>query len=119
MKITHNRITPYDYDHSDYWTWRPSGGFSPGWLKRVIKGKRNFWAEYDYDEQAQRNRNRCRDSCPTSSDLTRTMEFPRGTVDFAANWEMPELPAVVKHVDAKDDVLMSPEDQGPLQAGVK
>jgi AGZA family xanthine/uracil permease-like MFS transporter len=48
-KVSGGRIVPYDYDHKDYWTYKVRGGLLPGWVKRAIKGKRDFWHDYEYD----------------------------------------------------------------------
>ncbi|KFX87102.1 hypothetical protein V490_08534 [Pseudogymnoascus sp. VKM F-3557] len=63
--VTNGRIVPYDYDESDYWTPRPAGGILPGWLKRLARGKQDFWREYDYDDQVEQG-NRHHDSFPSS-----------------------------------------------------
>ena len=93
---------PYDYDHSDYWTARPVGGILPAWLRRLGRGKRDFWREYDFDEEEERREREGRDAPPTAasqestesmthcgaSTTTRTVS---PTSDFAQGWEMPEL----------------------------
>lgn len=99
--LSHNRIVPYDYDHSDYWTARSVGGILPAWLRRLCRGKRDFWREYDYDEEEERRGRERRESArgdePTSleimtqsgaSTMTRTVS---PTSDFTQGWEMPEL----------------------------
>ncbi|CAG8951709.1 hypothetical protein HYFRA_00005509, partial [Hymenoscyphus fraxineus] len=48
-KISSGRIVPYDYEQKDFWTWKVRGGFVPGWLRRLGKGKRDFWREWDFD----------------------------------------------------------------------
>ncbi|OBT52074.1 hypothetical protein VE04_08014 [Pseudogymnoascus sp. 24MN13] len=67
--VTNGRIVPYDYDQSDYWSPRPVGGILPGWLKRLARGKRDFWREYDYDDQMEQG-NQHHDSFPTSDQYT-------------------------------------------------
>lgn len=48
-KVSSGRIVPYDYEQKDFWTWKVRGGFVPGWLRRLGRGKRDFWREWDYD----------------------------------------------------------------------
>ena len=48
-KVSGGRIVPYDYDQKDYWTYKVRGGLLPGWVKRVARGKRDFWREWDFD----------------------------------------------------------------------
>ncbi|KFY19882.1 hypothetical protein V491_04139 [Pseudogymnoascus sp. VKM F-3775] len=67
--VTNGRIVPYDYDQSDYWSPRPVGGILPGWLKRLARGKRDFWREYDYDDEIEQG-NRHHDSFPTTDQYT-------------------------------------------------
>lgn len=45
------------------------GGILPGWLKRLARGKRDFWREYDYDDEIEQG-NRHHDSFPTSDQYT-------------------------------------------------
>lgn len=85
---------PYDYDHSDYWTARPVGGVLPPWLRRLFRGKRDFWREYDYDEEEERRERErvegARGGEPTSLDSTTTRTVSP-TSDVAQGWEMPEM----------------------------
>jgi AGZA family xanthine/uracil permease-like MFS transporter len=37
------RIVPPNKDEKDPWTWKIPGGVLPGWLKRTIRGKKDFW----------------------------------------------------------------------------
>lgn len=39
------RIVPPNYDERDGWTWKIPGGVLPGWMKRLSKGKKDFWRE--------------------------------------------------------------------------
>ncbi|TAQ90447.1 hypothetical protein B7494_g1259 [Chlorociboria aeruginascens] len=48
-KASGGRIIPHDYEHKDYWTYKVRGGLLPGWVKRVLKGKKDFWRDYDFD----------------------------------------------------------------------
>lgn len=98
-----NRIVPYDYDHSDYWTPRPVGGILPPWLKRLFRGKRDFWREYDFDEEDERRNNGSsdgRDSVPTTlgmgTDEGCADMMDRMSPSFGQAWEMPELARVGK-----------------------
>jgi AGZA family xanthine/uracil permease-like MFS transporter len=45
------RIVPHDYEQKDYWTYKVRGGLLPGWVKRLTKGKRDFWREWDFDAE--------------------------------------------------------------------
>jgi hypothetical protein len=82
--VTNGRIVPYDYDQSDYWSPRPAGGILPGWLKRLARGKRDFWREYDYDDQIEQG-NRHHDSFPTSDQYTVSESLERKASAFGAS----------------------------------
>jgi AGZA family xanthine/uracil permease-like MFS transporter len=45
------RIVPYDYEQSDYWSYKVSGGIIPGWVKRAARGKKDFWRDYNFDTE--------------------------------------------------------------------
>jgi len=45
------RIMPHDYEQKDYWTYKVRGGLLPGWVKRLAKGKKDFWREWDFDAE--------------------------------------------------------------------
>ncbi|KAI6780544.1 nucleoside transporter [Emericellopsis cladophorae] len=47
--VTGGRIKPPNYEEKEPWTWRIPGGFFPGWLTRLVSGKKDFWREYDSD----------------------------------------------------------------------
>ncbi len=110
--FTHGRIVPYDYEHSDYWTGRPVGGILPGWVKRLCRGKRDFWREYDFDEEEERrersaSRRSDHDSLPTTAGTVSGSSVACGASsdgrtegrvveDFAQSWEMPELAVSAK-----------------------
>lgn len=49
--LSNDTIVPHDYDQKDYWTYKVRGGLLPGWLKRLARGKRDFWREWDFDEE--------------------------------------------------------------------
>lgn len=44
-KATGGKIQPVDYELADPWTYKIPGGILPGWLKRLAKGKKDFWRE--------------------------------------------------------------------------
>ncbi|EAU30286.1 hypothetical protein ATEG_09149 [Aspergillus terreus NIH2624] len=49
-KATLGRLVPPNkHDEKDPWTWRIPGGFFPPWIKRLAKGKKDFWREDDSD----------------------------------------------------------------------
>ena len=50
-KASGGSIMPHDYEHKDYWTYKVRGGLLPGWVKRAARGKRDFWREWDFDEE--------------------------------------------------------------------
>ena len=50
MRVSGGRITPYDYEAKDYWSWKVRGGLLPGWTRRALRGKRDFWREWGLDD---------------------------------------------------------------------
>jgi AGZA family xanthine/uracil permease-like MFS transporter len=44
------RIIPAEKDTKDPWTWKIPGGFFPPYLQRALKGKKDFWRDYDVKE---------------------------------------------------------------------
>jgi AGZA family xanthine/uracil permease-like MFS transporter len=95
FKLSSERVVPHDYDQADYWTPRSRDGILPGWLKRLAKGKRDFWREWNYDEEPEHNESRHDSYGQTvdwhgpgysESEIPRTM-----TNDFTRTWEMPRL----------------------------
>ncbi|KAH6684186.1 permease [Halenospora varia] len=52
-KASSGRIIPYDYEQKDYWTYKIRGGLLPGWLKRLCKGKKDFWRDWDFDAEGE------------------------------------------------------------------
>ncbi|TVY84911.1 putative xanthine/uracil permease [Lachnellula suecica] len=50
-KASGGRIMPPNYEQKDYWTYKVRGGLVPGWLKRLCRGKRDFWREWDFDAE--------------------------------------------------------------------
>jgi len=51
MKLSGGRIVPHDYEMKDYWTYKVRGGLLPAWLRRLARGKKDFWRDYDWDAQ--------------------------------------------------------------------
>ncbi|KAJ5042990.1 uncharacterized protein L3040_004379 [Drepanopeziza brunnea f. sp. 'multigermtubi'] len=45
------RIIPHDHEHKDYWTYKVRGGLLPGWMRRVARGKKDFWRDWDFDTE--------------------------------------------------------------------
>lgn len=88
------RIVPHDYEHKDYWTYRVRGGLLPPWVQRALKGKKDFWRDWDFDAEeltsrdsyATGKKNRgsstSRSGGMTPSDLGMTGD---------RSWEMPEM----------------------------
>ena len=50
-ELSSGRIIPPEYEFKDPWTWKVRGGFLPGWLKRLCRGKKDFWRDWDYDAE--------------------------------------------------------------------
>lgn len=48
-KASGGRFVPPNKEDKDPWTWRIPGGVLPPWLKRAVRGKKDFWRE---DEQS-------------------------------------------------------------------
>lgn len=51
LKASRGRIIPPNYEQKDYWTYKVRGGLLPGWLKRLCKGKKDFWRDWDFDAE--------------------------------------------------------------------
>ncbi|KAK0100053.1 hypothetical protein ONS95_013132 [Cadophora gregata] len=49
--LSSGRIVPHDHEYKDYWTYKVRGGLLPGWVKRAVRGKRDFWREWDFDAE--------------------------------------------------------------------
>ncbi|TGZ81068.1 putative nucleoside transporter [Ascodesmis nigricans] len=43
--VSGGRIVPYAKELKDPWTYKLTGGVLPAWLKRLLKGKKDFWKE--------------------------------------------------------------------------
>jgi AGZA family xanthine/uracil permease-like MFS transporter len=52
-EVSSGRIVPHDYEAKDPWTWKVRGGFLPGWLIRLCRGKKDFWRDWDYDAEVE------------------------------------------------------------------
>ncbi|KAI2870258.1 hypothetical protein CBS76997_5600 [Aspergillus niger] len=48
-KLTGGRIVPPNKDEKEPWSWRIPGGFFPPWLRRAVRGKKDFWREDERD----------------------------------------------------------------------
>ncbi|OJZ90028.1 hypothetical protein ASPFODRAFT_30862 [Aspergillus luchuensis CBS 106.47] len=48
-KVTRGRIVPPNKDEKEPWSWRIPGGFFPPWLRRAVRGKKDFWREDERD----------------------------------------------------------------------
>jgi hypothetical protein len=100
VQISNGRIIPYDYDQADYWSPRMQGGIIPGWVKRLARGKRNFWHEYNYDEEDEQHNPECYSETNWDGRLytITTIEASQTglTTQSARSWEMPTLPSPVK-----------------------
>ncbi|KAI1766024.1 hypothetical protein GGR53DRAFT_519243 [Hypoxylon sp. FL1150] len=44
-KVSGGRIVPPNKAEKDPWTWRVRGGILPPWMKRLTRGKKDFWRE--------------------------------------------------------------------------
>ncbi|KAK6208782.1 mfs agza xanthine uracil permease [Colletotrichum tabaci] len=42
-KVSGGRIVPRNKHEKDPWTWRIPGGILPPWVRRLFKGKKDFW----------------------------------------------------------------------------
>ncbi|KAF2261975.1 xanthine/uracil permease family protein-like protein [Lojkania enalia] len=49
-KASGGRIVPPNKEEKEPWTWRIPGGFFPPWIKRVARGKKDFWREDESSE---------------------------------------------------------------------
>ncbi|KAG9249207.1 permease family-domain-containing protein [Calycina marina] len=90
-KASSGRYIPHDYEYRDYWTYKVRGGLLPGWVKRLAKGKRDFWREWDFDAEVLTSRNtyamaKKQRGSGTSADP----EAPPQNV-VMASWQMPGM----------------------------
>ncbi|ODH13681.1 hypothetical protein ACO22_07013 [Paracoccidioides brasiliensis] len=44
-KASGGRIVPHNKNLKEPWTWRISGGLLPGWIVRLLRGRKSFWQE--------------------------------------------------------------------------
>lgn len=49
-KVSGGRIVPPNKDEKDPWSYRIPGGMLPPWMRRLTKGKKDFWREEERDE---------------------------------------------------------------------
>ncbi|KAF2276667.1 purine transporter [Westerdykella ornata] len=52
-KLSGGRIVPANKSEKDPWTWRIPGGFFPPWMRRVARGKKDFWRGDDDDDSVE------------------------------------------------------------------
>jgi len=114
MKISGGRIIPHDYDQADYWTPRTRDGVVPGWLKRLAKGKKDFWNEWNFDDQQAQTLG-SHDSYGQTMEWTPPAEGQRtNTVDFVRTWEMPQLSPTKS--SASGSAMEYPSDRRRLES---
>jgi len=106
-----DRIIPHDYEQKDYWTYKVRGGLLPGWVKRLAKGKRDFWREWDFDAEELTSR----DSYVTAkkrreSGMSTDMATMQTVVTNDRLWEVPDLATTA--YGNKTDVNVSAEAVG-------
>lgn len=53
-KASGGRIVPPNKEEKEPWTWRIPGGVLPPWVKRVARGKKDFWREDESSEGIER-----------------------------------------------------------------
>lgn len=99
-KATRGRLIPHDFEQADYWSPKVEGGILPGWVKRLIRGKRDFWNEYDFDAEELESRDSYIEHKPHNNNLNNNrMRFSNSTAagggsegptspQFARSWEM-------------------------------
>jgi hypothetical protein len=54
MKISRGYLTPPDFDSAEYWTYNPSGGRMP-WFVRAVKNNGRFWDNQELEEGKERD----------------------------------------------------------------
>ncbi|TEA06068.1 putative xanthine/uracil permease [Colletotrichum sidae] len=47
-KASMGHIVPHNKHEKDPWTWRIPGGILPPWVRRLAKGKKDFWRPYGH-----------------------------------------------------------------------
>jgi hypothetical protein len=125
-QLSSGRIVPYDYDQADYWSPRIQGGIIPGWLKRLARGKRDFWREWNFDEATERDSPECFAQQTWGDDMFSgtTMYALRTptTAEFTRSWEMPTLPSPSLRKDSvyvgasEDSLHRLPSRSGRLES---
>lgn len=94
-KLSGGRIIPHDHDQADYWSARMQDGLLPEWLRRIARGKLDFWRERTFNQDSEGMENNSHDSYGQHNVDLRfpaPAETPRmKTVDFMRTWEMPQL----------------------------
>lgn len=68
-KLSGGRIVPPEKDQKEYWSYRIPGGVLPPWLKRAVRGKKDFWKE---DEEAVPTAERAQSSKDSASEEGQT-----------------------------------------------
>lgn len=48
-KVSGGRIVPPNKDEKEPWTYKIPGGVLPPWMRRLMRGKRDFWREDESD----------------------------------------------------------------------
>ena len=91
MKASRGRIQPYDYDQKDYWTYKVRGGLLPGWLKRLCRGKKDFWREWDFDAEELGSRESYALSKKEERGSGMSTAGPETVMTGDRSWEMPEM----------------------------
>ena len=90
MKVSGGRIQPHDYDQKDYWTYKVRGGLLPGWVKRLFKGKKDFWREWDFDAEELGSRDSYALSVGKRNRESGMSAGPETVLTGDRNWEVPE-----------------------------
>lgn len=97
MKVSGGRIVPYDYEQKDYWTYKVRGGLLPGWLKRLARGKKDFWRDWDFDAEELGSRDsygtkgEAQPDAGTSGRVVSMGSMVTGDRTWEMPWEMPVI----------------------------
>ncbi|KAG0648596.1 xanthine uracil permease [Hyphodiscus hymeniophilus] len=89
MKASDGRFQPDNYDQKDPWTYKVRGGLLPGWLKRLCKGKRDFWRDWDFDAEELRSRDSYAMSLGKKERGSGMSTGPETVLTGDRNWELP------------------------------
>ncbi|KAH8598008.1 permease family-domain-containing protein [Bisporella sp. PMI_857] len=106
------RVMPHDFEQKDYWTYKVQGGLLPDWLKRLAKGKRDFWHDWDFDaEESSRDSYAMSKNNRGSGMSTDNAGTPMQVV-VTADWEMTSI-AVTEglHTDGDDSRGVGPSQR--------